>query len=343
MVRNNRHPHGMRVLVTGAAGFIGSHVCERLIDDGHAVWGLDNFDTFYDPAIKRRNLRRVLEHPRMRLVEGDIRDEVLLNGLFDSIPFDLVIHLAARAGVRPSIDQPGLCFDVNVTGTLRLLEAMRRHHVLRLVFASSSSVYGSRDAVNGAFEESDPACAPISPYAASKRTGELLCHTWHHLSGLSVHSLRFFTVYGPRQRPDLAINKFARLMRDGERIPMYGDGSSSRDYTYIDDVVEGIKRSGDLLAEAPASEPVFEILNLGGGRAVRLDELIEALGRAMGVTPRITRKPDQPGDVPLTLADARRVESVLGFRPQTDFDEGIRRFVEWVEEMEGLEAAASSG
>ena len=338
-----KQPTGMRVLVTGAAGFIGSHVCERLVQDGHGVWGLDNFDTYYDPGIKRRNLANVMDHVCMHLVEGDIRDEVLLGGLFSAVPFDLVIHLAARAGVRPSLMQPELCWDVNVIGTMRLLEAMRRHHVQRLVFASSSSVYGERTPGGGAFTESDAASHPVSPYAASKRSGELLCHTWHHLWGLSVHCLRFFTVYGPRQRPDLAINKFARLMREGKPIPVYGDGSSSRDYTHVADVVEGVVRSAAVLDDLPPNQPAFRILNLGHGRGVSLEELIAALADALGVKPRISREPDQPGDVPLTLADTHELEAVLGFHPQVDFAAGIRSYVEWQSEVESAEETVAAG
>ena len=337
-----RRISGKRVLVTGAAGFIGSHVCERFVREGHGVWGLDNFDSYYAPAIKRRNLEKVADNACMHLVEGDIRDEVLLEGLFSSVPFDLVIHLAARAGVRPSLSQPELCWDVNVIGTMRLLETMRRHRVQRLVFASSSSVYGERTPDGGAFSESDPACHPVSPYAASKRSGELLCHTWHHLWGLSVHCLRFFTVYGPRQRPDLAINKFARLMREGKPIPVYGDGSSSRDYTHVADVVEGVRRSAEVLGGLPPNQPDFRILNLGHGRGVSLEDLIEALSDALGVRPRISREPDQPGDVPLTLADTRELEAVLGFRPGVDFADGIRSFVEWQAEVASAEETVAT-
>ena len=324
---------GMRVLVTGAAGFIGSHLCERLTRDGYGVWGLDNFDDYYDPALKRRNIAAVVDHPCMHVVEGDIRDAVLLDGLMTTVPFDLVVHLAARPGVRPSLEQPELCYDVNVTGTLRLLEAMRRHHVKRLVFASSSSVYGERTAERGPFRETDPACHPVSPYAASKRSGELLCHAWHHLHGLSVHCLRFFTVYGPRQRPDLAINKFARLMRAGEPIPVYGDGSSSRDYTHVEDIVEAVCRSATRLRERPTAEPDFRILNVGRGRGVRLDELIEALANALGVEARISRESEQPGDVSITLADPTALEETLGFRPRIEFAEGIKSYVAWLDQM----------
>jgi len=334
---------GLRILMTGAAGFIGSHICERLLTEGHGVWGIDNFDPYYDPAIKRRNLAATIRHPRMHLVEGDIRDEILLEGLFDSVPFDAVIHLAARAGVRASLAQPELCMDVNVTGTLRLLETMRRHHVTRLVFASSSSVYGERTPEGGAFRESDPADHPVSPYAASKRSGELLCHTWHHLWGLSAHCLRFFTVYGPRQRPDLAINKFVRLMKDGSPIPMYGDGSTGRDYTYVSDTVEGVIRSMRQLGRRAAGDPAFEILNLGRGTVVELRELIDALADALGVEAKIQRQPEQPGDVPLTLADITTCERVLGWKAAIGITDGIGRYVAWLEEQEASDSFVSSG
>lgn len=330
-----------RILVTGAAGFIGSHVCEKLTSGGHAVWGLDNFDDYYSPAIKRRNIAGVIQHSRMRLVEGDIRDEVLLQGLFSTVPFDLVIHLAARPGIRPSIRRPELCYDVNVTGTLRLLETMRLHRVTRLVFASSSSVYGAD--VELPFSEEHSACRPLSPYAASKRSGELLCHTGHHLWGLSVHCLRFFTVYGPRQRPDLAINKFLRLLREGEPLPVYGDASSGRDYTHVDDIVESVRRSGELLSDLPPREPAYRILNIGHGRAIRLDDLIETLSGALGVKARISRQPDQPGDVPITLADTRQMEETLGYRPQVEFASGIGRYLDWLEQSQQPEAVPVGG
>lgn len=332
----------LRILVTGAAGFIGSHLCERLVADGHGVWGIDNFDPYYDPAIKRRNVAELDQQPCMHLVEGDIRDEVLLEGLFNSVPFDAVIHLAARAGVRASLAEPELCLDVNVTGTIRLLQAMRRHHVARLVFASSSSVYGERTDASVAFSESDPADQPVSPYAASKRTGELLCHTWHHLWGLSVYCLRFFTVYGPRQRPDLAINKFVRLMREGAPIPMFGDGSSGRDYTFVGDIVEGVVRSLRSLAARAPGDPAFEIVNLGQGDVVRLNELIGALSDALGIDASIRRQPEQPGDVPLTLADTAKCRRLLDWKPDIGIAEGIRRYVAWLD-AERAESLASSG
>lgn len=328
------HIRGMRVLVTGAAGFIGSHLCERLARDGHGVWGLDNFDTFYDPAIKRRNVSEVAGHPLMRIVEGDVRDTVLLDGLMSAVPFDLVVHLAARPGVAPSVTQPELCYDVNVMGTLRLLEAMRRHRVGRLVFASSAAVYAGSAEADGGIPETAPADRPTSPYAASKRSGELACHVAHRLWGLSAHCLRFFTVYGPRQRPDLAITKFARLLEARERIPVYGDGSSRRDYVFVDDVVEGVCRSADQLQERPAGEPAFDLLNLGRGRSVGIEEVVDELAAAMNVRPRIARKAERAGDMPFTMADTTRVSAVLGFRPGIDLPDGLRRYVEWRESVE---------
>lgn len=333
------NPPTMRVLVTGAAGFIGSHLSERLLAAGHSVWGLDNFDPYYDEGLKRRNLETALADPRMHFVEGDIRDEVLLTGLFETVPFDLVVHLAARPGVRPSIAEPDLCYDVNVTGTLRLLEIMRRRHVSRLVFASSSSVYGE-DAV-APFSEDEAADRPVSPYAASKRSGELLCHTWHELWGTSVHCLRFFTVYGPRQRPDLAINKFIRLLGDRQSIPMFGDGSTSRDYTHIDDIVEGICRSIGVLRDLPSTEPDYRVLNLGHGRGIGLRELIDTLADVLGVKVKISREPDQPGDVSVTLADTRRAREVLGYEPRVEFVDGIRDYVAWLDTVGAREGAGA--
>ena len=317
-----------RVLVTGAAGFIGSHLCDRLLGAGHRVWGVDSFDPYYPEAIKRANLAAALESPAMHLVEGDIRDGVLLEGLFGQVPFDAVVHLAARPGVRPSLEQPELCMDVNLNGTLRLLETMRRHRVGRLVFGSSSSVYG--ESPTAPFREEQAADRPISPYAASKRAAEMLIHTYHHLFGISAVCLRFFTVFGPRQRPDLAIHKFARLILDGEPLPFFGSGGTGRDYTYVDDAVEAVVRGLALLGE-PGAAPRFEVLNVGRGEPVTLDQLIAALERALGRKPRLDRRPDQPGDVPYTCASTERLERALGFRPRTGLDEGLRSFVSWLE------------
>jgi len=312
----------MSILVTGAAGFIGSHLVERLLTDGEEVVGLDCFDDFYDPAAKERNLAAARDHGAFHEARIDLRDPEALRGLPESV--DTVVHLAARAGVRPSIEQPELYTSVNVAGTVTLLEWMRERGIRDLVFASSSSVYGNRSQVP--FSEKDPVDAPISPYAATKRSGELICHTWHHLFGMSVVALRFFTVYGPRQRPDLAIHKFARLMRDDRPIPRFGDGTTERDYTYIDDILQGVAGAIDFVR---ASEPVFEIVNLGESRTVSLHEMISTLADEMGVQPTIRELPEQPGDVQRTFADVSKAGQLFGYRPTTEFREGIRRFLEW--------------
>jgi UDP-glucuronate 4-epimerase len=317
----------MRVLVTGGAGFIGSHLCERLIERGDEVVALDNFDPFYPEAVKRRNLAGLVDHPRFRLVEGDIRElDGMEHGLAaaESTGIDVVVHLAARAGVRPSIEQPLLYSQVNLDGTTAVLELARRLKVRRFVFGSSSSVYGNNRKVP--FSEADPVERPISPYAATKRAGELLCHTYHHLYGLSAVCLRFFTVYGPRQRPDLAIHKFARLMSEGSPIPMFGDGTTERDYTYIDDILQGIESAIELTA---APEPVYEIVNLGESQTTSLRRLIELIASALEVEPWIERRPLQPGDVERTFADISRARGLLGYAPSTPVEEGIPRFVEW--------------
>jgi UDP-glucuronate 4-epimerase len=271
------------ILVTGAAGFIGSHLCERLLARGHRVIGVDNFDPFYDPAVKHRNLEGFREHDRFCFLEADIRDREGLEAALEEEAgdVDVIVHLAARAGVRPSIEDPEAYTSINVDGTVALLELARRRGISRFVFGSSSSVYGNNPKVP--FSEDDPVEEPISPYAATKRAGELLCHTWHHLYGLSIVSLRFFTVYGPRQRPDLAIHKFARLMAEGRPIPMYGDGSTRRDYTYIDDILQGIEGAID---HTDRPEPVWEIVNLGESHTTTLSRLIELVSGAMGVEPR---------------------------------------------------------
>jgi UDP-glucuronate 4-epimerase len=311
-----------RILLTGAAGFIGSHLTDRLLARGEEVVGLDLFDAFYDPAIKERNLASARDHQGFTLVRGDIRDTDLLR----SLPADVgaVVHLAARAGVRPSIQDPALYTSVNVLGTTTLLDFARERGIRPFVFASSSSVYGNNEKVP--FHEEDRVDHPISPYAATKKAGELLCHTATHLDGITTACLRFFTVYGPRQRPDLAIHKFARLMAAGEEIPMFGDGSTQRDYTYIDDILDGVEGALDF---ARREEARFEIFNLGESRTVSLTEMIQVVGEEMGVEPRIRRLPMQPGDVLRTWADVSRARELLGYDPRTDFREGIRRFVEW--------------
>ena len=323
-------------LVTGAAGFIGSHVVEALLAVGHRVVGLDNFDDFYPRDVKESNLARVLGAPAFRLVEGDVRDARLLAGLTTSDT--VVVHLAARAGVRPSIELPELYTSVNVLGTATLLEAARLAGARRVVYASSSSVYG--DTAPVPFEETWPAVQPISPYAATKRAAELLCATYAHLYPMRVVALRFFTVYGPRQRPDLAIHKFARLMAEGRPVPFFGDGSTERDYTYIDDIVAGVLGAVDWTGAAVAGAGAFEIVNLGESRTTRLDRLVglvsEALaGEGMPASPVLDRRLAQPGDVLRTCADISKARRLLGYSPATTVEEGIPRFVRWFKEAYG--------
>ena len=314
----------MTLLLTGAAGFIGSHLAERLLTRGEEVVGLDLFDDFYDPSIKEANLAVARDHVAFREVRGDIRDRDLLGALPDDI--DAIVHLAARAGVRPSTAQPELYASVNVDGTVSLLELARRRGIRSFVFASSSSVYGNNGKVP--FAEDDPVDHPISLYAATKKAGELLCHSHRHLHGISVMALRFFTVYGPRQRPDLAIHKFARLMAEGCPIPVYGDGSTERDYTYIDDILQGVDAALD---HVRAHAGAYEIVNLGESRTVSLAEMIQVLAEETGIEPAIERLPLQPGDVTRTWADVTKARTLLGYEPTTDFREGIRRFVRWFE------------
>lgn len=314
----------MCVLITGSAGFIGSHLCERFLAKGHEVVGLDNYDDFYDPAIKATNMEIARGHDSFTEVRGDIRDSSNLAALPENI--DTIIHLAARAGVRPSIEQPVLYSDVNVNGTVALLEFARTRGIRRFIFGSSSSVYGNNESVP--FREQDSVDHPISPYAATKKAGELLCHSYHHLHGMAVLCLRFFTVYGPRQRPDLAIHKFARLMMAGEPIPVFGDGSTERDYTYIDDILHGVEGAYTYLEEQPEA---YEIINLGESRTVSLEEMISTVADAIGVEPEIRRLPMQPGDVVRTYADITKARDLLGYAPTTGFEDGIAKFVEWME------------
>lgn len=316
------------VLVTGAAGFLGSHVAEALVARGETVIGLDNFDPFYARAVKERNLAGLRASPRFRLVEGDIRDRTLLR---DVIGRDtLVVHLAARAGVRPSVEDPELYASVNVGGTVAVLEAMRTAGARSLVFAGSSSVYG--DSAPVPFAESWPAMEPISPYAATKRAAELLCATYAHLFGVRSISLRFFTAYGPRQRPDLAIFKFTRLIAGGQPVPCYGDGTSERDYTYVDDVVAGVVAA---VAWARQAGALFEVVNLGEARTTRLDRLIALIGAALHRVPVIEYLPPQPGDVRRTWADISKARALLGYAPTTAVEDGIPRFVRWYEDTYG--------
>ena len=310
----------MHVLVTGGAGFIGSHLVDRLLADGERVTVVDDFDPFYDPAIKRRNVAPHLRSDRYALVEADIRDMDALRRLPGGV--DAIVHLAARAGVRPSIADPVGYQEVNVRGTQNVLELARERGVRQFVFASSSSVYGINP--NVPWREDDHVLLPISPYASTKVSGELLGHVYSHLHGIRFVALRFFTVYGPRQRPDLAIHKFARLMRAGKPIPVYGDGSTRRDYSYVDDIVEGIVRS------IRYDRSGYEVVNLGNDRTITLNELVALLEETLGVKAKIERHPDQPGDVPQTWASMARATSLLGELPRTPFPEGLRRFAEWL-------------
>lgn len=308
----------MKVLVTGGAGFIGSHLCEALVQRGDTVAALDSFDEFYDPAVKRSNISALQSNDRFSLTEGDIRDQDLVMQVCSGV--DVIVHLAARAGVRPSIEQPALYQDVNVAGTLCMLEAARKHHIKRFVFASSSSVYGNNKKVP--FSETDSVDFPISPYAATKKAGELLCHTYDHLFDINITCLRFFTVYGPRQRPDLAIHKFTRLIEAGQPIPVFGDGSMMRDFTYIDDIIAGT------IAAVDRCEG-YHLYNLGESRPVKLGDLISAIERSLGKKAVIDRRPLQPGDVDRTFADVTLAMRELDYDPATDIDTGLARFVEW--------------
>lgn len=321
----------MVILVTGAAGFLGSHVVDHLLAQGHRVVGLDSFDDFYPRSIKEANLVNARASDRFELVEADIRDRDRLNCLPDDI--EQVIHLAARAGVRPSIESPDLYASVNIEGTWSLLEWAKRQSIKLFIVASSSSVYGNSSRVP--FCEDHFVGAPISPYAATKRATELACHTHVHLYGMSIIALRFFTVYGPRQRPDLAIHKFARLLRCGEPIPMFGDGTTARDYTYIEDIVQGIEGSRGLLENSPG--PLFEIINLGENTTITLREMIKILSEEMGVRAQIDQLPAQPGDVRQTYADVTKAQELLGYDPRWEFRDGVRMFLNWFEgTREGL-------
>jgi UDP-glucuronate 4-epimerase len=309
----------MRILVTGGAGFIGSHVAGRLIRDGHEVEIIDDFNDYYDPRIKRANLSSL--GSAARLHEGDIRSRDFIQKTISQGRFDAIIHLAARAGVRPSLKDPQLYIDTNITGTHHLLEAAHQHGIGRFLFASSSSVYGLAKKVP--FTEDLPLPQTLSPYAATKIAGEHLCGNYAHLYGMKVVCLRFFTVYGPGQRPDLAIHKFTDAIHRGQSIPQFGDGSTRRDYTYIDDIVQGV--TGALRYEGPA----FDIFNLGENQTTTLSELIVEIEKALGKKAIIERLPEQQGDMPLTAADISKARQFLGYNPQTQIRDGIPKFVEW--------------
>jgi UDP-glucuronate 4-epimerase len=308
------------LLVTGGAGFIGSHLIDALLAAGDEVTVVDNFDPFYPRAVKDANIAAHRGHPRWRLAEVDLRDRVGLSTLTGT--FDVIVHLAAKAGVRPSIEDPLSYQDVNVAGTQNLLEFARERQVPHFVFASSSSVYGVNPRVP--WSEEDHVLEPISPYASTKVSGELLGHVYSHLYGIRFIGLRFFTVYGPRQRPDLAIHKFARLIRDGQPIPVFGDGSTRRDYTYVSDVVQGIRGAIDY------RDTAYEVVNLGNDRTVSLREMIAGLEDALGLKATVRTLPEQPGDVPQTWASIEKARRLFGYAPSTSYPEGVRRFVEWL-------------
>jgi UDP-glucuronate 4-epimerase len=310
------------ILVTGGAGIIGSHLVDHLLADGAAgVTVVDDFNDFYDPAIKRANIASHLQRDDFELVEADIADSRAMNDLFARAGFDCVVHLAARAGVRPSVEDPLAYEESNVRGTFTLLEAARRNGVPKFIFGSSSSVYGVNSKVP--FAEEDPIANPISPYAATKIAAEAACRVYSHLYDLRVVCLRFFTVYGARQRPDLAIHKFARLISQGQPIPIFGDGTTQRDYTYIDDIISGV------VAAMQYDQSQFEVINLGESQTVELRRLVELLERALGKRAIIDHQPLQPGDVPLTYADVGKARRLLGYEPQTNIEAGIDRFVDW--------------
>jgi len=310
----------MNILVTGTAGFIGSHLVDRLLTAGYKVIGIDNFNDYYDPAIKEANIQEHLTNSGYQLYRIDITDEAAMQSIFDKHNIDLVVHLAARAGVRPSIKQPQLYNRVNLIGTTNILELMRKSKISKLVFASSSSVYGNNEKVP--FSEEDIVDFPISPYAATKKAGELLCHTYHHLYGLDIFCLRLFTVYGPRQRPEMAISKFTRLILEEEILPIYSEGKSSRDYTYIDDIIDGI------MASIKRVEG-YEILNIGGSDPIQLMDLVHLLEEVIGKKAELDLLPDQPGDVRTTYADIQKAKRLLDYAPDYPIKKGLEQYVEW--------------
>jgi UDP-glucuronate 4-epimerase len=311
-----------KLLITGGAGFIGSHLVDRLLTtDVERIEVIDDFNDFYDPSIKHDNIREHLKDPRYHISEIDIRNRAALELVFERNNFDCVVHLAARAGVRPSLSEPQLYSETNINGTLNLLEFARHSAIKQFVFGSSSSVYGINAKVP--FSEDDPIRQPISPYAATKAAGELLCHTYSHLYGLRCVCLRFFTVYGPRQRPDLAIHKFAKLITARKPIPVFGDGTTRRDYTYVDDIIDGV------MAAIVYTKTNYEVINLGESRTVELNELISLLEAELDTHAIVDRQPPQPGDVPQTFADISKARALLGYDPKTQIEEGLRRFVEW--------------
>lgn len=317
--------------ITGGAGFIGSTLSEKIIEQGDKVVAVDNFCEFYNPHIKENNIKELVKNPNFRLYKKDIRDRQAIKEIFDENKIDVVMHLAAMAGVRPSIENPILYQEVNCMGTQNVLEEMKLHNIRSGVFASSSSVYGNCKEIP--FSEDMIVDYAISPYAATKKANEVMAHVYHKLYDINIIMLRFFTVYGPKQRPDLAINKFTRLMLNNEKIPMFGDGTTSRDYTYVDDIVDGIIKSCDYVLN---NANVYEILNLGNSTPISLKEMIEIIGHAVGVKPNIKQLPMQPGDVERTYANISKAQNLIGYEPKTTFEEGIKKFVEWYKENKNL-------
>lgn len=318
-------------LITGGAGFIGSHLADRLLAEGNKVVVIDNFNNFYNPKIKENNVKHNLNNPNYKLERIDIRNGEEVDRVFAENKIDNIMHLAAMAGVRPSIENPVLYQEVNCVGSQNILEAMKKHNVKNIVFASSSSVYGNTKTVP--FKETDIVDFAISPYAATKKANEVMTHVYHKLFGFNVIMLRFFTVYGERQRPDLAINKFTRLIMEDKPIPVFGDGTTSRDYTYVKDIIDGITKSLKYVEE---NEDVYEILNLGESEPVTLNEMIETIEQALGKKAIINRMPMQPGDVNRTYADITKAKNLIGYNPQTSFKQGIENFVNWYKENKEL-------
>lgn len=321
----------MNFFITGGAGFIGSSLSEQLMKQGNKVVAIDNFCDFYNSKIKENNIKDLQKNPNFQIYRKDIRDKQAIKKIFDENQIDIVMHLAAMAGVRPSIENPILYQEVNCMGTQNILEEMKAHNIKNLVMASSSSVYGNCKQVP--FREDMVVDYAISPYAATKKANEVMTHVYHKLFGMNVIMLRFFTVYGPKQRPDLAINKFTRLMLDNKEIPMFGDGTTSRDYTYIDDIVDGIIKSCEY---AMNNQDVYEILNIGNSSPVSLKEMINTIGQALGIQPKIKQLPMQPGDVDRTYADISKAKKLIGYEPRILFEQGIQNFVNWYKENQEL-------
>lgn len=317
----------MNILLTGVAGFIGSHLAERLIADGHTIVGVDNFDSFYSRSFKNENLKLLKASSSFSFYEADIRNNLMIQDVFLKNKIDLVVHLAAKAGVRPSMLHVAEYYEVNLAGTINLLENMRQNNITNLVFASSSSVYGNNKKVP--FSEEDSVDQPISPYAATKRSGELLCKVYNHLYGFNISCLRFFTVFGPRQRPDLAIHKFTRLIDENKPIPFFGDGSTARDYTYIDDIIQGVVRSIDKLNG-------FNIYNLGESRVITLRQMVQSIEKLSGKMAILDKLPLQMGDVNITYADISKAKTELGYAPLHDFESGMKKFFEWYQNSKKL-------